>query len=760
LLTEEYKKEDYAKPANYDERRKIFERHLLFGKLSASEINELISYSRVERYRAGREIFAKGSPGQSLMAVLRGSVKISSLSDSGKEIVFTIFNAGEIFGEIAALDGEERSADATALTDCELLVLNRRDEQVEDVIFRNLESRIAKALVQLAESIGLRGIHSPSVELHLSQRELGNMAGGSRESEAEIKSSKLWPIVPKLDCGKRRFRGGFRPDAWRDRAAGGCVMGALAPGSAFVFESFQLDRCGLFRRDERGVLTPVALGGRALDLLGVLVERHGEVVSKAEIMAAVWPNMAVEDGNLTLQMSALRRVLDQGRTEGSFIQTVARRGYRFAAAVTRSDEGRAARVGAVLSKAAAGAAPRLSIVVLPFVNLSDDPRQEYFADGITDDLTTDLSRIAGSLVIARSTAYSYKGKSVDVRQIGRELGVHYVLEGSVRLSRSRVRVNVQLIDAERGGHVWAERFETDRQKLLEAEDEIVGRLARTLNLELVEAVGRRIEREKAVDPDARDLVMRGWARFHRPRSEANIKEAQRAFEQALTLDPQSFEARIGLATVLAAAILEGWSRCLPEDQARVQELLTEVFGRGANHSTSHYAMAMLRRSQQRLTEARLEAERAVALDHNNSAALYELGLAHMYLGEPEAAIPHIAKAIRLSPRDPFLSAMHYGLARCQLFLGHLQEAIELFERVRAERPGYWDAQMWLAGALALAGDLDGARAELAEARRLKPEIDCLARWREHQPWIAIPQYRALREQTLYSGLRRAGFPDE
>ena len=208
-VTEEYKEENYEKSASYDQKRNIFERHFLFGKLAASEIDVLISYSHVERYRAGREIFAKGSPGQSLMAVLRGSVKISSLSDSGKEIVFTIFNAGEIFGEIAMLDGDERSADATALTDCELLVLNRRDllpvlenradlcmillkvlcrrlrlttEQVEDVMFRNLESRVAKALVQLAESVGLRGIHNPSVGLHLSQRELGNMAGGSRES--------------------------------------------------------------------------------------------------------------------------------------------------------------------------------------------------------------------------------------------------------------------------------------------------------------------------------------------------------------------------------------------------------------------------------------------------------------------------------------------------------------------------------------------------------------------------------------------------
>jgi CRP/FNR family transcriptional regulator, cyclic AMP receptor protein len=197
----------------HEEKRQIFRRHELFGKLSDTEVDSLISYSRIERYAAGREIFAKGSPGQSLMAVLRGRVKISSPSDDGKEVVFTIFNAGDIFGEIAVLDGGERSADATAIADCELLVLARRDflrvlenradlclsllkilcgrlrqtsEQVEDVMFRHLEWRLAKALLHLVESVGLRALHSPSVELHVSQRELGAMAGGSRESVNKI----------------------------------------------------------------------------------------------------------------------------------------------------------------------------------------------------------------------------------------------------------------------------------------------------------------------------------------------------------------------------------------------------------------------------------------------------------------------------------------------------------------------------------------------------------------------------------------------
>jgi len=211
----------------HEEKRQIFQRHFLFGKLSPSEIDTLISYSRVERYRAGREIFAKGSPGQSLMAVLRGSVKISSLSVGGKEVVFAIYNEGDIFGDMSVLDGGERSADATAMTDCELLVLSRRDilpllerradlcmillkvlchrlrqtsEQVEDVVFRHLESRVAKALLQLVERVGLRALNSPSVELHVSQRELGSMAGGSRESVNKILQN--WHRQGLIDISK------------------------------------------------------------------------------------------------------------------------------------------------------------------------------------------------------------------------------------------------------------------------------------------------------------------------------------------------------------------------------------------------------------------------------------------------------------------------------------------------------------------------------------------------------------------------------
>jgi adenylate cyclase len=175
---------------------------------------------------------------------------------------------------------------------------------------------------------------------------------------------------------------------------------------------------------------------------------------------------------------------------------------------------------------------------------------------------------------------------------------------------------------------------------------------------------------------------------------------------------------------------------------------------------AHHALGMLRRSQNRLNEARIEAERAVALDRNNSGALYQLGLVLMYLGQPDVGIPHIDRAIRLSPRDPLVSAMHYGLGRCHLLLGHLDQAADLFDQVRAASPRDGDVHLWLAGALGLKGDLDAARAELAAATRLKPEVHSLARWRIDQPWITNPEYRALHEKTLSVGLRRAGFPDE
>jgi adenylate cyclase len=405
-------------------------------------------------------------------------------------------------------------------------------------------------------------------------------------------------------------------------------------------------------------------------------------------------------------------------------------------------------------------APRLSIVVLPFANLSNDPEQEYFADGITDDLTTDLSRISGCFVIARNTAFTYKGKSIDAKEIGRELGVRYVLVGSVRRADDRVRVNVQLINAETGAHLWADRFDTDRANVEGVQNEITGRLAQSLSLELMEAVDRRIAQESAIDPDAQALVLRGWAWYYRATSAVTVREAQLAFEQALEIDRSSVDAKIGLATVLARKLAEGWSPPRLEDQAHAERLLLEVLEGDTNRPAAHYAMGMLRRVQNRLAEARIEFETTIALDRNHARSYFRLGQTLMYLGRPEAGIPHIEKAIRLNPRDPNIARPYANLGLCHLLLGQVDKAINLLRQARAANPRFYWIHSLLAGALGFSGDIDEARAALAESIRLNPEVKSFAKWRAYMPWITGREHWALLEKTLNIGLRRAGFPDE
>ncbi len=307
-------------------------------------------------------------------------------------------------------------------------------------------------------------------------------------------------------------------------------MDALATGDIFLFEGFRLDRRGggLSRRDERGDFVPMATGSRALDVLGVLVERPGDLVSRDAIIAAVWPSTVVEDANLNMQIAALRRILDDGRAAGSCIQTVPGRGYRFTVAVTRV-EAEAHANAAALPQSGAGTRPRLSIVVLPFANLSDDREQQYFADAITDDLTTALSQIRHMFVISRSTAFTYKDLPLRSKQIGRELGVRYVLEGSVRRAGSRLRLNVQLIDAESNAHLWAERFEHDTIDVFGLENEITSRIALALNTELVNAEVAR----PTVNPDALDYLLRGRAAFSKPPTRSSLAEAIDWIERAL-----------------------------------------------------------------------------------------------------------------------------------------------------------------------------------------------------------------------------------
>jgi class 3 adenylate cyclase/TolB-like protein/Flp pilus assembly protein TadD len=404
-------------------------------------------------------------------------------------------------------------------------------------------------------------------------------------------------------------------------------------------------------------------------------------------------------------------------------------------------------------------APRLSIVVLPFANLSSDPEQEYFVDAITDDLTTDLSRIVNSFVISRTTAFTYKGKAVDVRQIGRELAVRYVLEGSVRRLGEQVQVNVQLIDAESGAHIWADRFDTDRTNLAKAQSEITLRLAQTLRIELVTAIGRRIEQDNSVNLDANDLIMRGWASFYRPVSAATLQDAQHAFEQALRINPESVNARVGIATVLNEHLTLGWSRSREQDIGRSDQLLRDALDGDRSYSWAHQELGRVRRLQGRLIEAQIEFENAIALDRNNIRAVNQLAITLIYLGRPEAAIPHLHKVLQLDPRYQNAFYRFFWAGYCHLLLDRLDEAIDFFRKGRAADPQHWFLHSHLAAALALRGDTDEARTSLAEALRLEPRIASITQNRDRD-FPGSSQYAALREKTLFAGLRRAGLPDE
>jgi len=328
------------------------------------------------------------------------------------------------------------------------------------------------------------------------------------------------------------------------------------------------------------------------------------------------------------------------------------------------------------------AAPRLSIVVLPLANLSNDPEQQYFADGITEDLTTDLSRIAHSFVISRNTAFTYRNKPIDTKQIGRELGVRYVLEGSVRRSGNQVRVNAQLIDADTDAHLWAERFDGDIGDLFVMQNEITSRIAIALNLELLAA-----EAARPTDrPDARDYILRARAAYlHGPRRD-NYAEIIENLERALTLDPQSIEAQGRLAAELAGRVLDGLTATAATDIARAERLTVQALTIDPRSPLAHFARGQLLRAQRRPAEAIAEYETVIASDRNHVNALAATSWCLAYTGSLEPAIAVLLQVVRLSPRDPEIGVWFGRIGLIYLLQSRFDEAVLWLERARNANP--------------------------------------------------------------------------
>jgi TolB-like protein/Tfp pilus assembly protein PilF len=402
-------------------------------------------------------------------------------------------------------------------------------------------------------------------------------------------------------------------------------------------------------------------------------------------------------------------------------------------------------------------------VVLPFTNLSNDPEQQYFADGITEDLTTDLSRIADMFVISRNTAFTYRNKPVDTKQVGRELGVRYVLEGSVRRSGSQVRVNAQLIDAETDAHLWAERFDGNAADLFALQDEITSRIAVALNLELLSAeAARPTER-----PDVQEYILRFRAAWNNPPARDNYVQVISLLDHALALDPQSVDAQSWLATVLAGRAMNGMSDSAAADIKRAEDLAGQALAASPRSPLAHYAKGQVLRAQtqvlgaDRCEQAITEYETALASNRNWLNAYAHIAICKFFAGSIEELIPLYERVLRLSPRDRYSGQYYNRIGSVHLLQSRIDEAIVWLEKARGAMPEAPYTHASLASAYALKGETEHAAAELAEARRLSPDdrYSSIARLRAIG-YYGVPKVRALYEATYFVGLRKAGMPEE
>jgi TolB-like protein/Flp pilus assembly protein TadD len=398
--------------------------------------------------------------------------------------------------------------------------------------------------------------------------------------------------------------------------------------------------------------------------------------------------------------------------------------------------------------------PRLSIVVLPFANFSGDPEQDYFVDGVTESLTTDLSRISGSFVIGRHTAFTYKDKVVDLKQIGRELNVRYVLEGSVQRTDNRIRVNVQLIDAETGSHLWAERFYKPMADLFDMQDEIVSRLASTLNAQLIAAEAKRAAR--VLHPDAIDFYFQGMARWNTYWTTSNMVQARSFFERALELDPDHVEALVGIAAVDAASVTLFLADNNSERLAAAETALIKALSLAPQHPLAHMFLGIVQMSSGRTVEGVAECEHALALNGNLADVHATLGGGKLFVGRAAETEAHITEALRLSPRDEAVPRWMSYVGMAKLHLADDAKAAEWLHRCLRASPNYPLAKFLLAAALALLGNLDDARKAAHAGLALDPTFTI--RRMKAFPRHGNSDFRA-GSRRIIQGMRLAGLPE-
>ncbi|HEF4762891.1 TPA: winged helix-turn-helix domain-containing protein [Pseudomonas putida] len=524
----------------------------------------------------------------------------------------------------------------------------------------------------------------------------------------------------------------------------------------FVFEDYVLDQ-------ERRELTlrgqVVTIGPQVFDLLLLLVSQHERVVSKDDLLKAVWAGRIVSESTITSHINAVRKAIGDTGEEQRLVRTVARKGYRFvgelktdeAASPDTPQNGDGLPVEPPPSSLLLPDKP--SITVLPFHNLSGDPEQDYFADGVVEDIIAALSRIRWLFVIARNSSFTYKGRPVDIKDVGQALGVRYVLEGSVRKSGNKVRITGQLIDAQSGTHLWAERFEGLIDDIFELQDQITESVVGAIAPQLERAEIERAKRKPTESLDAYDYYLRGMAKLHSGTREA-IEQALPLFYKAIELDREFASAYGMTAWCHFWRKLNGWMDDRPQEIAegiRLARLAVEL-GRDdavaltrGGHALSHLAgdvdggIALL--------------DRARLLSPNLAPAWYLGGILRALRGETVSAIENLNHAVRLSPLDPEMFRMQVGMALSHFFAGRFDDATEWAEKALRNLPTLLPAVALLAASHALSGRMDKATQTMRRLHELDPSL-CVSRLKD---WLPIQRPEDLAQ--FGQGLRMAGLPE-
>jgi TolB-like protein len=533
----------------------------------------------------------------------------------------------------------------------------------------------------------------------------------------------------------------------------------------FLFDDYVLDTD---TRELKRSAKPVAVAPKVFDLLAYLVQNRERVVSRDDLLTSIWSGRVVSESTLTSHINAVRKAVGDTGDAQQLVRTVARRGVRFVGAVTEKQGPSALPKGTVqigvdgqkdapFGGAPHAAAPPLpdkpSIAVLPFRNLSGDPEQDYFADGMVEDIITALSRMRWLFVIARNSSFTYKGRAIDVKQAGRELGVRYLLEGSVRRATNRVRITIQLIDSTTSAHIWADRFDGLLDDIFDIQDRVAASVVGAIAREMEQAEIERSRRKPTESLVAYDYYLRGMACFNQRTKEA-VNEALRLFYKAIELDPD-FASAYGMA-----AWCYGWRKINNWIEDRAQEIAeTRRLGRRAAELGPDDAVALSRGAHAlayvvgELDDAVAFQDRALVLNPNLAGAWYASGWGRVCLGEPDLAIRHFAQAMRLSPLDPQMIAMQAGTAFAHFLAGRYDDALSWTGKARWEQTNY-ATTIRLAGACyGLTGRLAEAQKIMARVRELDPTF-CVSNVRD---WVTLRRPEDLAK--LEDGFRKAGLPE-